>query len=140
MSTHEIIEPDFEGEEMKLPENMGSIPASAAPGGKTGITGGAILIILVGLLLIILGGMYYWFMTLTVAPAPVTETLSRPTAAMNNEPESTTAEATADTMRVVSTSDEIDAIASDIEASDMERLDTELQAIEAEFEAATRTP
>jgi flagellar basal body-associated protein FliL len=100
------------------------------------VTNGPILILLVVLLLSVLGGMYYWF-TVVRTNTPVTiPTSLRPSAAQNNEPESTNAEAQAEAMGVVSTSDEIPAIEADVESTNLDSLDSELNAIEAEIDAA----
>lgn len=100
------------------------------------VTNGPILLLLVVLLVSVLGGMYYWF-TVVRTNTPITyPTGLRPSALQNNEPESTTAEAQAEAMGVVSTSDEIPAIESDVESTDLESLDAELNAIEAEIDAA----
>lgn len=128
----DIQTPNFEGEEMKMPENT---DAQVEVKQSSSVVNGPLLIILAVLLVIILGGMYYWFSTLTpdTQPAPVVE---RPTVEENNEPESTTAEAQVETMQAVSTSDEISAIEADLEATDLDSLDAELEAIDAELEAA----
>ncbi len=100
------------------------------------VTNGPILLLLVVLLISVLGGMYYWF-TVVRTNTPITYPTSlRPSALQNNEPESATAEAQAEAMGVVSTSDEIPAIESDVESTDLESLDSELNAIEAEIDAA----
>jgi uncharacterized protein HemX len=127
-----VQKPDFEGEEMKMPENTAT--QQAASESTNDIINGPLLVVLAVLLVAILGGMYYWFSTMTTpAPEPVIE---RPTPEQNNEPESTTAEAQTDIMLTTSPSDEITAIEADIEATDFDNLDAELQAIDAELEAA----
>ncbi|MBP6881305.1 MAG: hypothetical protein KBC35_01650 [Candidatus Pacebacteria bacterium] len=130
---HKIIEPNFEGEKMKMPENSGTMPVVEQP--RSTIINGPLLLVLALLLIIILGGMYYWFSTLTIETAPIAEP-SRPTAAENNEPESTTAEAQVDMLEVTSPSDEITAIEADLEATNLDTLDSDLRAIDAEVEAA----
>ena len=126
--------PNFEGEEMKMPENV-DMPVAVDE--TKSIVSGPVLAILALLLIGILGGLYYWFSYMTVstaleAPTPVT----RPTAEENNEPESTTAEAQTDTMLTTSPSDDISALEADIEATNLDSLDTELQTIDAEMDAA----
>ena len=128
-----ISEPNFEGETMKMPENTDI--QSSSEGARSSVINGPLLLILTILLVLILGGMYYWFTTLTPAPQPTPEVL-RPTAEENNEPESTTAEAQADMMQVTSPSDEISAIEADLGSTDLESLDAELNAIDAEIDAA----
>ncbi len=126
--------PEFETEEIKLPENasveMGEEEQSSVRGWTILILGVLLLAILIGLVM--------WFMNIstTMDDVPEPVPVERPTAEENNEPESTTAEAQADNLEVVSTSDEISAIEADIEATDIESLDAELEAIEAELEAA----
>lgn len=128
--------PDFEGEEMKLPENTDTQPQAAPE--STSVINGPLLIGLTVLLVLILGGMYYWFSTLseqaTAVPEPTPA--ERPTPEENNEPESTTAEAEVETMQALSPSDEISAIEADLEATNLETLDAELDAIAAELDAA----
>jgi hypothetical protein len=99
------------------------------------VTNGPVLAVLILVLLILLGGLYYWFITLSVAPS-MAPTPIRPTAEQNNEPESTTAEVQTETLGVMSTSNELDAIEADVEATNLDTLDAELQAIDAELEAA----
>lgn len=129
--------PDFNEEEMKLPENAQPAPEAGTESASP-VINGPLLLVLAVLLAIILGGMYYWFNSMqtatpsTVTPAPV----ERPTAEENNEPESTTAEAQVEQLNTVSPSDEIEAIEADIEATDLDSLDAELEAIDAELEAA----
>lgn len=100
-----------------------------------GITNGPILILLVVLLIAILGGMYRWFVILN-NDVPTINAGLRPSAAENNEPESTTAEARVEAMGIVSSSDEIPAIEADIESTDLDSMESELDAIEAELDAA----
>lgn len=131
--------PNFEGEEMKMPENTDAQPGIPEP--SSSVISGPLLAILALFLILILGGMYYWFTTLTQtptepAPAPVVE---RPTAAENNEPESTTAESQIDTTLTTSPSDELDAISSDLDATNLDNLDGDLNAIDAEINADLQT-
>ena len=100
-----------------------------------GIANGPILVLLVVLLIAILGGMYRWFVILN-NEVPTINAGLRPSAAENNEPESTTAEARVEAMGVVSSSDEIPAIEADIESTDLDSMESELDAIEAELDAA----
>ena len=99
------------------------------------IANGPILLLLIVLLLAILGGMYRWFVILE-KEVPTFPSSLRPSAALNNEPESTTAEAQVEAYGVVSTSDEIPAIEADIEGTNLDSLEGELDAIEAELDAA----
>lgn len=132
--------PDFSQEEMKLPANLRSVPATED---KHSPLSGGIIVVLLFILLFILGGLYVWFTELITLPTATSEStpiVERPTAAENNEPESTTAEAAVATQQALSTSDELIAIEADILATDLESLDAELDAIDAEFEAALNTP
>jgi hypothetical protein len=99
------------------------------------IANGPILVLLVILLIAILGGMYRWFVLLD-NDIPAIPAGLRPSALENNEPESTSAEARAEAMGVVSTSNEIPAIEADIESTELDSLESELNAIEAELDAA----
>ncbi len=132
--THDSAkEPDFEGEVMKLPENQASLPISTA---SPSFAKGPIILALLTALVTILAGLYYWFVILqTDYSIPVTTSV-RPSAELNNEPESTTAEADVSALTTVSTSDELDAVEADLESTDLESLDTELLDIEAELNAA----
>jgi uncharacterized protein HemX len=112
-------------------ENNSQTDAIKSPEVK--VTNGPILVLLAVIMMIILGGMYYWYTTIDNALIPNQASYTRPTAEENNEPESTTAEAQADAMGVVSTSDEINAIEADLESTDLDTLDAELQAIENEL-------
>lgn len=132
----EIQTPHFENEEMKMPENMIPLPVETK---SDNVITGPLLIVLATLLVLILGGMYYWFITISSQTEPLpTPTTERPTAEQNNEPESTTAEAQTKTIETTSPSDEIIAIEADLESTDFENLDAELNTIDAELEAALR--
>ncbi len=133
VSHQPVKEPNFEGEAMKLPENQASLPVSSS---APSLVKGPIILALLTALVTILAGLYYWFVILqTDYTIPVT-TAMRPTAEQNNEPESTTAEADISALTTVSSSDELDAIASDLEATDLESLDAELLDIQAELDAS----
>lgn len=133
----QVQAPDISGEEMKMPENLNATEGSSH---STAPLNGIIIVILVLLLVFILGGLYIWFSQLMLntdqSVAPTNTGIERPTAAENNEPESTTAEAAVEAAQAMSTSDEIAAIEADIEATDLDALDAELNAIDAELEAA----
>ena len=96
---------------------------------------GIVIGILIILLTLILIGLYMWSRIIVTAPQLLSPSPERPSAAENNEPESTTAEAQAEILQVVSTSDELEAIEADLEASNLEALDAELNAIDAELNA-----
>jgi uncharacterized protein HemX len=132
----EVQVPDFSNEEMKMPEN--AVVQTQSRSESNSVVNGPLLVTLAILLVLILGGMYYWFATLST-PAPVAEPAQRPTPEQNNEPESTTAEAQTETMQAVSTSDEISAIEADLESTNLESMDAEMEAIDAEMEAEATT-
>jgi cytochrome bd-type quinol oxidase subunit 1 len=125
-------EPNFEGEVMKSPaETINATEVSAA---ETQ-TKGAFIIGLILALVVILVGIYYWYsssLNQPVMPLPN----ERPTAEMNQEPETTTAAAQVESFGAMSTSDEINAIEADIESTNLENLELELNQIDAELEAA----
>lgn len=98
------------------------------------ITNGPILMLLIVLLIAVLLGMFYWFTMLSKDSVITTPTSARPTAAQNNEPESATAEAQAEALGIVSTSDEIPAIEADVESTNLDSLESELDAIDAEID------
>lgn len=120
-----ISEPNFDGEEMKVPAVM-QVVAETNP--NTSLVSGPILLLLFAILAAMLGGIYYWYTILMSEPLAIIPT--RPTAEMNNEPESTTAEARTGATDVVSTSDELDALQADIESTRFDDIDDGFAAIE----------
>lgn len=126
-----VAEPNFEGEEMKVPAAMQTVVEKNP---NTSLVSGPILILLFAILAALLGGIYYWYTILM--SEPLTATPTRPTAEMNNEPESTTAEARTSATDVVSTSDELDAIQADIESTRFDDIDDGFAAIETEIGGA----
>lgn len=119
---------------MKMPES------DIVEGGVSHMTGrshfGVVIALLVVLLIAILAGLYYWYSAILSQPMTIEDPAMRPTAEENNEPESTGAEAQADSMNVVSTSDELSAIEADLESTDLNSLDTEMGSIDTEMNAA----
>lgn len=128
-----IIEPNFENEEMHIPTRRVGTTTVAADTPR--LLSAPIIVLLFLILLAILGGFYYWY-TIVMQDQVVPTVTTRPTAEQNNEPESTTAEARTGLMDVVSTSDELDAIAADAQSTNLEDLTTEINPIETELEAA----
>lgn len=133
-----VNEPDFKGEKMKMPESSVGDMVATEPR-MQGINHLAILTLMFLALVAILGGLFFWFLDImenrqlnTVAPAPVT----RPTDVENNEPESTTAEARTESMTVMSTSDDLNVIEADVMSTNLNDLELEFNAIEAELDAA----
>lgn len=130
--SEKVIEPNFEGEEMKLPKV--SSARTAAPVKDPSLLTLPIIILLFLILLAILGGLYYWY--LLVTKPEMLDTVLRPTAEQNNEPESTTAEARTGVTDVVSTSDEPEAIRADLDSTQFEDINTLAAPIESELNAA----
>lgn len=77
-------------------------------------------------------GSYIW-LSFQHTQQTIAVTPTRPTAAENNEPESTTAEAQVETLNIVSTSDELGAITADLEATRIQDTAADFAAIEAEL-------
>lgn len=90
---------------------------------------GVVLGVLILILALILGGLFLWGSML----ADKENTLP---AIENNEPETPRAEADAQILETVSTSDELDAIGADLESTNLNSIDADLQAIDNEFEAS----
>jgi hypothetical protein len=116
--------------EMKLPVEKNA-SEQTGPKARSHVLG-----ILAGASLLLIAGFFIWYKislmpTATPAPTPL-----RPTASMNNEPESTTAEAQVESFGAMSTSNELDAIEADLESTNLDSLESELIQINAELEAA----
>lgn len=94
-----------------------------------------LFVLTLGLLVLLLISSYLWQHRST-QPTLVDDS-TRPSREENNEPESTTAEAQADALLVVSTSNEVTAIEADIASTDLSNIHSEFTAIEAEFSAVT---
>ncbi len=122
-----VKEPNFEGEKMKLPvENViNSLTDEKKSKAKLGL-----IFTLVGFLLIILGGLLWWYKTGLQVPFNI-PTGIRPTIEQNIEPETPTAMAEISELDTLSTSDEISAIESDIESTQLNNLEKELLQIDA---------
>jgi len=131
----DIKEPNFEGEEMKIPENMQHL-ANEADTTPVNPISTPILIVLTTILLLIFAGLAYWYYLITTMPVTPTIPPERPTLETNREPETPTAAARTEALDVVSTSDELGAIEADIESTNFDDLDMEMNAIEAELNAA----
>jgi hypothetical protein len=128
-------QPVFEESEMKLPTKQVSAADVPTTLSEPQHHKGLVIIILIGALLLLLIGLFLWYKasqlpTAVPPPAPL-----RPTAEMNNEPESTTAEAEVESFGAMSTSDELDAIEADLESTNLDSLESELIQIETELEA-----
>lgn len=124
-------EPNFEGEEMRLPTTTQKEVAKETPAEPKGI----ILLTLVVALVLILVGLVYWYRITHQVIIVDDNKAERPAVETNREPETTTATAQVDTLGVQSTSDEISAIEADLESTDLQNLDAELLQIEAELQS-----
>ena len=94
---------------------------------------GVIIGILITALTMLFIGLYIWSELMNTEISRTGPTIERPTAAENNEPESTTAEARTEVLNIVSTSDELSAIEADIEATVINDIGADLATIEAEL-------
>jgi hypothetical protein len=123
--------PLFTKDELKMPqENFGTKTPNDAPSYI-----GILLGILIVILILILGGLYLWGEMIQKNAQIELPELTRPTAEENNEPESNNAEADVETLGAMSTSDDVGLIEADLESTTIHELDTELNAIDAEFVA-----
>ncbi len=91
---------------------------------------GPILGVLIIVLVLIFGGLYLWGAEVSDQTADI-----QPRQIENNEPETVRANADADILNVVSSSDELDAIEADLESTDLDSLNTELDEINRELDA-----
>jgi hypothetical protein len=115
--------------EMKMPEeNFGTAVTQTHPS-YIGIVLGILIIVLV----LILAGLYMWGEMLKKQQEQMmfNETMQS-TTEENNGPESQNTEAST----TLSTSDEINAIEADLDSTDLDDLDAEFTAIDAELEAS----
>jgi flagellar basal body-associated protein FliL len=107
--------------EMKMPAAFSEKNHS-----QTGIILGVLIVVLV----IILGGLYLWGASLS-GTSPVVVPATPPIE--NNEPETPRAAADTQALKVVSSSDELDAIEADIESTNLNTLGSELDEIGREL-------
>jgi hypothetical protein len=124
--TQPVIEPNFEGEEMKIPEGVVETETLAMPA-KSALSTTMIVLLTVALIAIF-AGLGYWY-TL-VMNAPMGGGFGEGSDIMM-EPEIPKQMGDAE----LSNSDEIDAIEADINNTELEQLDQELNQIDAELEA-----
>lgn len=130
-----IKEPDFEGEVMKIPTSMQAEEVNPNVTNQSTLST-PIIVVLTLILIAIFGGLAYWYYLVTMMSVTPAASNTRPTAEMNQEPETPTSVARTEAMDVVSTSDELSAIEADIESTNIDDLDMEMNAIEAELNAA----
>jgi len=122
--------PEFNAEEMRMPQS-GLAPEVTEHHNRVGLVLGLLIVLLV----LILGGLYLWY-SVAFAPTPIAQPQERFVPDMPNEPEMQNADAEVQKLNTVSTSNEIDAIEADIESTDLEQMDAELQAIDAELDGS----
>lgn len=91
------------------------------------VTRGLLIGIMGGTLLLILGGLFLWG-TIVFKEPPATF-VPPP----NNEPETPRADADIQILKTVSSSDELSSIRTDLDSTNMDALDKELELIEADF-------
>lgn len=85
--------------------------------------------------LAIILGLILWYQKDANTIQPITP--QRPSAAQNNEPESTTAEAEVESLSALSTSDEIPALEADLESTNLSSLTSDLNQIDAILQTTT---
>ena len=126
-------EPVMAEAEMKMPEQtLGENTADAL---KQTSRLGVILGMLIVFLILLLGGLYLWGASMQESSIDIDYGTHRPTIEQNNEPESATADAHAQALETVSTSNEIEAIEADIESTHIQGIDQEIEVIDAELDA-----
>lgn len=131
MAQPPVIEPNFEGEEMKIPEGMTEAETPTIDT-KTAINT-TVIILLVLVLAAIFAGLGYWYYL--VMNVPLTDTTTEDPMIMDIEMNNTDI----NTETEMSNSDEIDAIETDIDNTNLEELDQEMAEIDAELEAEMGT-
>lgn len=130
--TQPVIEPNFEGEEMKIPEGVVETEAPVVP--SKSILNTTLIVLLTAVLIAIFAGLGYWY-TL-VMNTPLTDTtIEEPTTPETVQDETPSEETTNTKNNNLSNSDEIEAIEADINNTELEELDRELDQIDAELEA-----
>jgi len=93
---------------------------------------GPILGVLIVVLVLILGGLYLWGRALVETPPPSAPAVEE---VPNNEPETPESQARADIAKTQSPSDAFSAIEADIESTNLEAVDEQIDAFTAEFNA-----
>lgn len=118
--------------EQPVPGTEDSFEAPPEPEGES-----ANLIVIVAVLVVVfvlaLVGLYIWGSMLSSEPEA-----NELRVIENNEPETVRADADVQILETVSTSDTIEAIEADIESTNLDSLENELNMIEAELDAALR--
>ena len=109
-------------EEMKMPD----APLTESHHSKVGLILGVLIIILV----LVLAGVYLW------GGLRVEETSIQEQPIVNNESETPNTEEDAQIFETLSPSDELDAIEADLDGTNLDSLENDLTAIDAELDAA----
>ena len=118
-----------------MPENISSnTQGDPAFSEKNHAHVGPVLAVLVIILICILGGLYLWGSLLT------NEAVATPSERniVNDEPETTRAQADSQMLGAVSSSNALDAIYADLESTNLDTLDNELDQITRELEATLK--
>jgi len=121
-NNHETNSSDNRRVEMRMPDGPGEPQPSHV---------GPILGVLIVVLVLILAGLYLWGATLSEKQEQTV-----PRQIENNEPETVRAEADAQILDTVSTSDELGSIEADLESTSIDGLDAELDEIDRELDSA----
>lgn len=116
---------------MKIPEGMKQEKNSTTP--EKSIVSTTVIILLTLTLLAIFAGLGYWYHL--VMNTPITDNTD-PVAEEVDTNSTKTTDPSAEAMAEVNTSDELEAIEADIDNTELDNLDQELNAIDAELEAA----
>ncbi len=122
-------QPNLDELEMKSPTKVPLHQSSEATPLNGLLIGGLVIA-----LLVIMIGLYLWYQAGQTVVTSI-HVPSRPTAEMNNEPESTTAEAQVEGFAAMSNSDELSTIEADLESTNLEALESELLQIDTELQA-----
>ena len=109
------------------------IPGQSAPTEQSSNIRAVAIGLLVTALILIFIGLFVWGSLLSQPVSEPTPSALRPTAAENNEPESTRAEAVVETAAALSPSDSLDAIVADLENTDTRSVRNDLTTIEGEL-------
>ncbi len=119
-------EPDFNGEEMHLPNKAAKL---SGPSQKVQNLGRVLLLLIV----IAACALVYYFYFYKQNPVAIEPTNLRPSLETNKEPETPTAIAEIQAFSTLSTSNELGPIEADLLGTDLTNLETEIPAIDSEL-------
>lgn len=131
-SKKRVVEPNFEGEEMYIPETMQVVLTEDTP--PEPLLSKPIIVLLFLILATIIAGFYYWYTIVMseqvpkAAPRPDTE----PSTALIG----TTTEASINSTSTKGTADNIEAIEADVNSINFDDVDNTLSPIESELNEA----